>query len=114
LKILFCKKKKIFHAFHKFFIRLDFKKEIEAEIKKTINRDINLNCLKDVAFVLYDLLKLKPNDCNQNSLKAKHRSTCKETLMYLAKQHILPNMIILWRKIDHTLSHSINPISEVN
>ncbi len=71
---------------HQKELLIRFKKEIEIEIKKTINRDINLNCLKDVAFVLYDLLKLKPND-NKNSLNAKQRSTCKETLLYLSKQH---------------------------
>jgi len=94
---------------------INFKKEIEIRINKIIGRDINLNSTAEVAYVLYDQLKLKPSECNRNSLeKFKHHSTSKDTLLQLAKQHVLPQMIVLWRKINHTLSNSMYPVDQVN
>lgn len=91
-----------------------YKKEIEARINKISGREINLNSTNEVAHLLYDQLKLKPNECSRNSLeKFKHHSTSKDTLLLLAKQHILPQLIILWRKINHTISNSMYPVDQV-
>ena len=97
------------------------KKEIEDRISVIAGKDINLNSPDEVAWVIYDKLKLKPlkdegkSGIHYNSHeKFKHHSTSKDILQQLASQHEFPQLIILWRKINHTISNSINPIDRVS
>ena len=102
-------------------ILLRKKKEIEDKISVIAGKDINLNSPDEVAWVVYDKLKLKPlkeeskPGIHYNSHKEfKHHSTSKDVLQQLASQHDFPKLIILWRKINHTISNSINPIDRVS
>lgn len=97
------------------------KKEIEEKVHLISGRNnINLNSPDEVASVLYDKLKLKPlidatNKLSINSNdKLKHHSTSKDVLIQMSAHHELPKLIILWRKISHTLSSSVYPLERVN
>ena len=93
-------------------ILLKSKKDIETKINKLAKRELNLNSSQDVASLLFDTLKLKlPNTVEGHVMNfRRHHSTSKDVLMQLASQHELPKLIILWRKINHTISNSIYPI----
>jgi hypothetical protein len=96
---------------------LNRKKEIEEKIFAfNMGNQLNLNSTDDVAFFIYDKLKLKPlAEQNKSSNdKFKHHSTSKEVLKQLSAQHEIPNLIIMWRKLSHTLSKSVYPIERVN
>jgi DNA polymerase I-like protein with 3'-5' exonuclease and polymerase domains len=92
------------------------KKEIEDRVRFFSGREINLNSPDDVASIVYDKLKLKPivdekkTPSMINNDKFKHHKTSKDILQQLASQHEFPKLVILWRKINHTLSNSIYPI----
>ena len=95
------------------------KKEIEEKAFKMIGKEVNLNSIEEVAFILYDKLKLKPIvDDKKHALvaneKLKYHSTSKEVLLQLSKQHEFPKLMILWRKINHSLANSLFPIEKVN
>jgi hypothetical protein len=96
------------------------KKEIEDTIGAIVGREVHLSSPNDVAFVLYDHLKLKLKFDDENAKKyyshsdrLKHRSTGKDILQQLSYQHDLPKLIILWRKINHTLTQCIYPLDKV-
>lgn len=90
------------------------KKDIEQRIGQFAGREINLNSADDVAFVLYTKLRLKPLTESMNSMdKIKHHSTSKDVLVQLAGQHEFPKLIILWRKINHALVKTLNPVERV-
>ena len=94
---------------------MKFKKEIEENVFFITGREINMNSSNDIASVIYDELKLKPNiESTGNLVKFKHHSTSKGALEQLGKQHQLPRLIILWRKVTHTISNSLYPIERVN
>lgn len=92
------------------------KKDIENKIKNVVGHEVNLNSTDQVASIIYDKLKLKPlvDQNKMNGIKFKHHSTSKDILNQLASQHEVPRLIILWRKITHTLSNSIYPVERVN
>ncbi len=95
---------------------LNRKKEIEEKIfSYNMGNSINLNSTDEVAFFIYDKLKLKPlaQLNNYSNDKFKHHSTSKEVLKQMSSQHEIPNLIIMWRKLTHTLSKSVNPIERV-
>lgn len=99
-------------------ILLKKKKEIEDKINNSIGKKINLNSFEDVSYLLYNVLKLKPvNDekikARQNNEKLQYHSTCKDVLQQMVTQHEFPRLIILWRKIQHSLANSIFPIEKV-
>ncbi len=92
------------------------KKDIENKINSIIGHEVNLNSTDQVASIIYDKLKLKPL-VDQNKMTAnkfKHHSTSKDILNQLTSQHEVPRLIILWRKITHTLTNSIYPVERVN
>jgi hypothetical protein len=91
------------------------KKDIEVKINSFAGHEVNLNSTDQVASIIYDKLKLKPlvDQNKMNGNKFKHHSTSKDILNQLAVQHEVPRLIILWRKITHTLSNSIYPVERV-
>ena len=96
---------------------LNKKKEIEEKIfAYNKGKHVNLNSTDEVAFLIYDQLKLKPLiETNKiTNEKFKHHSTSKEVLKQMSSQHEIPNLIIMWRKLNHTLSMSLYPIERVS
>ena len=90
------------------------KREIEDKVNLVAKRAVNLNSSNEVASLLFDKLKLKPivNETCKERFRS-HHSTSKDILMQLSAQHELPKLIILWRKINHTLGNSIGPVERV-
>ena len=99
------------------------RKEIESRINKIAGYEVNLNSTDQVASLIYDKLKLQLPSVETSSLlrinsgagtsRFKHHSTSKEVLNQLASQHQVPKLIVLWRKISHTLANSIYPVERV-
>jgi DNA polymerase-1 len=100
---------------------LEKKKEIEDRACVYAGKTaINLNSPDEIAFVLFNKLKLKPPGTDERGVfigggtdKVKHHSTSKEVLLQLASQHDFPKLVILWRKINYALSNCIFPIERV-
>ena len=101
-------------------VLLKKKKEIEDRVRLLTDCEINLGSPNEVAMIIYDKLKLKPivDDRKVPAVvshdKFKHYKTSKDVLQQLASQHEFPKLVIIWRKISHTLGNSIYPIERVN
>lgn len=91
---------------------LKSKKSIEEKVNSLAKREVNLNSSHEVATLLFDTLKLKLPAYVEGYVSnfRRHHSTSKDVLIQLSTQHELPKLIILWRKISHTISNSIYPI----
>ncbi len=92
------------------------KREIEERVYSLAKREVNMNSSHDVAAILYDTLKLKlPASIEETSGEKfkKHHSTSKDVLVQLSSQHEMPKLIILWRKISHSLLNSVYPLDKV-
>ena len=97
-------------------ILLKRKREIEEKVQQIAGREVNLNSSDEVAFVIYDKLKLTVPMNNENTRpgdKLRHHKTSKDILQQLTSQHELPGLIIIWRKIAHTLANAIYPVDRV-
>lgn len=90
------------------------KKDIEDKVSGLSGKNINLNSTDDVSYLIYNILKLNPSDKNKLNSKLKSHSTNKTALQKLVSQHEAPGLVILWRKIQHSLSNSLYPIEKVN
>ncbi|CAF0883929.1 unnamed protein product [Brachionus calyciflorus] len=90
------------------------KKEIEDKVFGLTGKMINLNSTDDVSYLLYNVLKLNPdsNERKNSNSRLKSHSTSKNVLKKLTSQHEVPGLVILWRKIQHSLSNSIFPIEK--
>lgn len=89
------------------------KREIEEKVFALSGKSINLNSTEDVSFLIFNVLKLNPSEKNRLNSKLKSHSTNKTALQKLITQHEVPGLVILWRKIQHSLSNSIFPIEKV-
>lgn len=94
-------------------ILINKKKNIEDKIFGLSGKIVNLNSTDEVSYLIYNILKLNPADKNKLNSKLKSHSTNKTALQKLVSQHEVPGLVILWRKIQHSLSNCIFPIEKV-
>lgn len=103
---------------------MDKKREIEEKVMVYAGsggkQTLNLNSPDEIAYVLFNRLKLKPPGTDEKNMfaghggeKVKHHRTSKEVLLQLASQHEFPKLVILWRKVNYALSNSIYPVERV-
>jgi len=92
------------------------KKEIEGRVYVLARREVNMSSPHDVAAILYDTLKLKLPASKEGTSGEKfrrHHSTSKDVLVQLSSQHEMPKLIVLWRKISHSLLNAVYPLDKV-
>lgn len=79
---------------------------LESKAYQLAGRTFSLTSPTDTARVLYQELRLGQN----LSLRGKQRNTSKETLSKLRSEHPLPDVILLWRKLNAIHSKTVCPL----
>lgn len=85
-------------------------KELEKEIYKFVGHAFNLNSPSQLAPVLYDELKLSPDDGKRIKKGKTHRSTAASELEKLKKVHPVINLLLEYREFTKLKNTYLDPL----